>query len=143
MKFTEAQLEDSIIRLLGEQGYPHVLGSEIDRGLHNEGEVLIVEDLRAFLAKRYASDKITDSEIESIIRELQAYSALDLYASNKAIMKKVADGFHFKREPSADGKHRKLKDLYIQLIDYSGLEKFQKPASHKLETVVAEEVKSP
>ena len=27
MKFTEAQLEDSIIRLLGEQGYPHVLGA--------------------------------------------------------------------------------------------------------------------
>lgn len=29
-KFTEAQLEQSIIDLLGEQGYPHVIGSEIN-----------------------------------------------------------------------------------------------------------------
>ena len=92
----------------------------IERGLYKESEVLIKADLRAFLGKRYASDKISESEIESIIRELEAYSSLDLYASNKAIMKKVADGFNLKRED------RKLKDLYIQLIDYDTL--FPHPA---------------
>ncbi|MCD0462964.1 hypothetical protein [Roseiconus lacunae] len=31
MKYTEAKLEEAIISLLGEQGYPHTLGTEIDR----------------------------------------------------------------------------------------------------------------
>jgi len=58
VKFTEAQLEDSIIKLLGEQGYTHVLGNTIER---EPDEVLIKADLRAFLAKQYADDAITDS----------------------------------------------------------------------------------
>lgn len=31
MKFTEAQLESTIIELLGVEGYPHVLGEAIER----------------------------------------------------------------------------------------------------------------
>lgn len=119
MKYTEAKLEDAIIRLLGEQGFPHCLGCEIDRvsgGGTGLQEVLIKADLRRFLSVQYAADDITASEIESIIRELEAYSSLDLYESNKAIMRRLSDGFQFKREPSADGKSR--KDLYVYLIDY-------------------------
>ena len=124
MKFTEAQLEDAIIRLLGEQGYPHVIGNVIDRGSRGNEEVLIKDDLRAFLAAQYVDEDITASEIETIIRELEAYSALDLYESNKQIMKLLADGFQLKREPSAGKKpvqgqkYESKKDLYIYLIDY-------------------------
>ena len=50
MKFTEAQLEQAIISLLGEQGYPYVAGSSIVR---TEEEVLIQEDLRAYLKMQY------------------------------------------------------------------------------------------
>ena len=121
MKFTEAQLETAIIQLLGEVGYPHVLGATIDR---QSDEVLIKDDLRAFLATRYAADNITPGEIESVIRKLIAYSAADLYESNKAIMKLVADGFLLKRED------RNQKDLYVQLIDYSTLTRNRLPASH-------------
>jgi type I restriction enzyme R subunit len=109
MKFTEAQLEDSIIKLLGQQGYPHVVGSEIER---DPEAVLIKADLRAFLATQYADDNITNNEIEQIIRELEAFSAQDLYASNKAIMKLVADGFTLKREDY------KATDLHIYLVDF-------------------------
>ncbi|MCR9118754.1 MAG: type I restriction endonuclease, partial [bacterium] len=111
-KFTEAQLEDAIIRLLGDQGYPHVCGTELVR---DPGDVLIRSDLRAFLAQRYASDNITAGEIDSILRQLDALNSLDLYDSNKTICKWVADGFLLKRED------RNEKDLYIQLIDYAGL----------------------
>jgi hypothetical protein len=52
--------------------------------------------------------------VESILRRLDGYSAADLYESNKGIQKLVA-GFLLKRED------RSQKDLYIQLIDYSGL----------------------
>ena len=117
MKFTEAQLEAAIIELLGKEGYPHVLGETIDREL---SDVLIKEDLRNFLSTRYQHDSITAGEIDSIIRKLEAYSAADLYASNKAIMKLVSDGFLLKRED------RSQKDLYIQLIDYSRLPEFHK-----------------
>ena len=112
-KFTEAQLETAIIELLGNVGYPHVLGATIDR---EPDEVLIKDDLRAFLSAKYAADNITPGEIESVIRKLAAYSAADLYESNKAIMKLVADGFLLKRED------RSQKDLYVQLIDYTDLE---------------------
>ncbi|MCK5904882.1 MAG: type I restriction endonuclease, partial [Gammaproteobacteria bacterium] len=112
MKFTEAKLEDVIIQLLEKQGYPHNIGSDIERGSRGNEEVLIKADLRALLASQYADGDITKSEIESIIRQLEAYSALDLYESNKQIMKRLADGFQLKREDYTK------KDLYIYLVDY-------------------------
>nr|WP_319587811.1 type I restriction endonuclease [uncultured Desulfobulbus sp.] len=130
MKFTEAQLETAIIELLKEDGYPHVLGETIAR---QPEEVLIKTDLRAFLARQYAADAITPGEIESIIHQLEAYSAADLYESNKAIMKLVADGFLLKRED------RDQKDLYVQLIDYSDLAAFRQPKAGEVPWVTAEE----
>ena len=129
MKFTEAQLESAIIELLGVEGYPHVLGEAIAR---QPQEVLIKEDLRHFLAKRYAADFITPQEIEAVIKQLEAYSAADLYESNKSIMKLVSDGFLLKRED------RSQKDLYIQLIDYSELVAFREPNPGEVPTIVAE-----
>ncbi|MDF7801898.1 HsdR family type I site-specific deoxyribonuclease [Pontiellaceae bacterium B1224] len=129
MKFTEAQLEEAIIELLEAEGYPHVLGETIDR---QSNEVLIKADLRAFLAKQYAKDGITPGEIEAVILKLDAYSAADLYESNKAIMKLVSDGFLLKREDHTQ------KDLFIQLIDYSELPAFQMPKPGSVISIVAE-----
>ena len=130
MKFTEAQLESAIIELLGAEGYPHVLGEAIVR---QPQEVVIKADLRAFLTKQYAAYNITSQEIEAVIKQLEAYSAADLYESNKAIMKLVSDGFLLKRED------RSQKDLYIQLIDYSELVAFREPKSGEVPTILAEE----
>ena len=110
MKFTEERLEQAIIELLQAEGYPHALGQDIAR---EPSEVLIKEDLKTFLGREYANDNITSSEINSIIRKLEVFAASDLYESNKAIMKMVADGFLLKRED------RSKKDLYIQFIDFS------------------------
>ena len=131
MKFTEAQLEAVIIELLGEEGYPHVLGETIKR---QPQEVLIKADMRAFLAKKYAKDGITLVEIAAVIRQLEAYSTADLYESNKAIMKLVSDGFLLKRED------RDQKDLYVQLIDYSDLVTFREPKAGEVPWIVAEDV---
>lgn len=130
MKFTESQLEAAIIELLGKAGYPHVLGETIER---QPQEVLIKADLRAFLARQYKADNITPVEIESVIRKLEAYSAADLYESNKAIMKLVSDGFLLKRED------RDQKDLYVQLIDYSDLIAFREPKAGEVPWIVAEQ----
>ncbi len=112
MKFTEAKLEEAIVELLGEAGYPHVSGDTISR---ESDEVLIKDDLRSFLASQYASDNITPDEIDRVVRKLDVLPASDLYESNKMIMKMVSDGFLLKRED------RSRKDLYIQLIDYQDI----------------------
>ncbi len=130
MKFTEAQLESAIIKLLGAEGYPHVLGEAIER---QPQEVLIKADLRSFLAKQYSADHITPQEIEAVIKQLEAYTAADLYESNKAIMKLVSDGFLLKREDHTQ------KDLYIQLIDYSELAAFREPEPGEVPSIVAED----
>ncbi|MDA0867380.1 MAG: HsdR family type I site-specific deoxyribonuclease, partial [Cyanobacteria bacterium] len=125
-QFTEAQLEQAIIELLKAQGYPHHCGDSLDRP---PTEVLLKDDLRAYLARRYAADGITPSEIDTILRQLEAYPAADLYDSNKAIHKLVADGLLLKRED------RSQKDLYIQLIDYSGLPLQRRPKPGEVETL--------
>ncbi len=111
MKFTEEQLERAIIQLLQEQGYPHHSGATLERAPQ---DVLIAEDLREFLAKRYQADGITTSEIDTIIRQLDTVPARDLYDSNKQFCKWLSDGMLLKRED------RDQKDLYIQLMDYTG-----------------------
>ena len=117
MKFTEDRLEQAIIELLAAEGYPHSVGAALsfETG-RNPDDVLIKSDLRQFLATRYQADSITDYEIDSIIHKLDYLPASDLYDSNKAIMKWVADGFLLKREDHTQ------KDLYIQLLDYEALD---------------------
>ncbi len=129
-KFSEAALEEAIIELLGKEGYPYAKGDTIPR---EPGQVLLHADLRAFLAKQYAADHITPQEIEAVINRLEAYSAADLYESNKQIMKLVSDGFLLKRED------RSRKDLYIQLIDYSQLVAFREPNPGEVPSIVAED----
>lgn len=118
MKFTEEKLEKAITDLLDQEGYEPINGETLDR---NSEEVLIKADIRSFLSSRYKEDGITEEEIDKIIRQLEGYSSLDLYESNKAIMKMISDGFLLKRDD------RTQKDLYIQLIDYDDLGVFRTP----------------
>jgi type I restriction enzyme R subunit len=118
MKFTEAKLEEAIIELLGEQGYPHLNGAELARSNH---EVLIKDDLRTFLSKRYQHADLTKSEIETVIRQLETLPASDLYDSNKTFCKWLSDGFLLKREAGAKAGSASQKDLYIQLLDFDNV----------------------
>ncbi|MFA0141663.1 type I restriction endonuclease subunit R [Vibrio kanaloae] len=109
LKFTEGKLEQAIIELLGEQGYPHVVGEQIAR--EDKEQVLILDDLRRYLTKQYRGDGITESEIDTIVRMISTLPASDLYHSNKTFCQWLTNGFLFKRED------RSKKDLYIELID--------------------------
>jgi type I restriction enzyme, R subunit len=125
LKFTEAQLEAAIIELLEGQGYPYVPGNQIARA---PTDVIIKDDLRTFLAKRYADDDITSGEIDSIIRQIELLPASDLYESNKTFCKWLSDGFLLKREASSEAGKASQKDLYIQLIDYDNVVESLLPA---------------
>ena len=127
MKFTEAKLEETFVALLANEGYPHHLGNTLNRA---EDEVLLEDDLRAFLERSYAKEHITPTEIEGIILQLKTLPASDLYESNKRFMRMLSDGFILKREDPSQ------KDMYVNLIDYSGLEK--QIQGNNLETLVTE-----
>ena len=129
MKFTEEKLEKAFAELLAKEGHSHHLGVTITR---QPEEVLIEEDLRRFLKTKYASEGITQNEISSVILQLKSLSESDLYESNKTFIRMLSDGFILKRED------RSLKDIYIQLIDYSGLDQHHEPNEAFLTTIVAE-----
>jgi len=129
MKFTEEKLEKAFTELLGQEGFPHHFGISIAR---KPEEVLIEEDLQNFLLTQYAGQGITINETKSIILQLKSLSASDLYESNKTFLKMLSDGFILKRED------RNQKDIYIQLIDYRGLNKHRKPTEEEVLTIVAE-----
>lgn len=113
MSFNEHALELSIIELLQNKGYIHQTGSEL---LREKSEVLIVDDLKEYLHTRYASEELTESEIDSIILSLRTVGGT-LYESNKAVLSMIIDGFVFNRED------RNKKDIFIELINYEEPEK--------------------
>jgi len=129
MKFTEEKLEKAFTELLGQEGFPHQLGIFIAR---KPDEVLIEADLKSFLSTQYASHGITDNEIHSIILQLKSLAASDLYESNKTFLRMLSDGFILKRED------RSQKDVFIQLIDYAGLDKQRQTDEAFLKTVWSE-----
>lgn len=129
MKFTEEKLEKAFTELLGQEGFPHYLGITITR---KPEEVLIEEDLQNFLLSQYAGQSITVNEIKSIILQLKSLSASDLYESNKTFLKMLSDGFILKRED------RNQKDIYIQLINYAGLNKHRLPSEDEVISIAAE-----
>jgi type I restriction enzyme R subunit len=110
MKFTEAKLETAFTELLANEGYPHAFGNALTRAPE---EVLLVEDVKAFLLQQYQHEGITANEVQSVVMQLQTLSASDLYESNKTFLKWVSDGFALKRED------RTKKDIWVYLLDYS------------------------
>lgn len=136
MKFTEEKLEKAFTELLEQEGYPHHLGSSINR---KPEDVLIEEDIKKYLLSRYDTYGITINEVDSIIPQLKTLPASDIYERNKTFLKMLSDGFILKRED------RTQKDIYIQLLDYSGLNKHKQPdlsadkaREEKLLSIVAE-----
>lgn len=113
MKYTESQLEQAFISLLETEGYRYINGKELDRSSNQD--VLLREDLRTFLLKRYPD--LEEIELESLVNELAFQSASNLYESNKYICKLLADGFIFKRNNPAK------KDLHIRFIDIKDISK--------------------
>ena len=55
-QFTEAQLEEAIIALLEQQGYTYVHSESIHRKYE---DILLLDDLRAFMQDRYANDGLS------------------------------------------------------------------------------------
>lgn len=110
--FNEHALEMSIMELFQQEGYTYVSGENISR---NKSEVLLCDDLKAYLSNRYRNDGITPEEVNSIIFTLKSISGT-IYEANKAVYKMLSDGFILNRED------RTQKDIFIELIDFDNIE---------------------
>ena len=111
--FSEAILEQAIIDKFQTEGYDYVSGDNLHRELT---DVLIEEDLSAFLAAKYAPQGITQSEIDSIIRNIRYTSATPLYSANRTMFTKMVEGETFVRED------RSAKDFHLRLIDFDEID---------------------
>ncbi len=132
MKFTEEKLEKAFAELLEQEGFPHHVGASF-ASVRKPDEVLIEEDVRNFLLTEYAPQGITLNEVNSIILQLKSLPSSDLYESNKTFLRMLADGFILKRED------RNQKDIYIQLINYTGLNKHRHPNKEEVISIIAEQ----
>ncbi len=77
--FNEHALEMAIMKLMEQQGYEYQSGEMIHKEL---SEVLLLDDLRLFLMKRYAQEEITPLETERVIAKLKADNGASLYVQN-------------------------------------------------------------
>lgn len=109
--FTESQLEEAIIGMLANKGYTHMLGEDIKN--REITDVLIKDDLRDYLRRRYTKEDITEDEIEFLIRELEALDGTTLYDSNRKFMRWIQDGYKLTRFD------RSQKDIMVQFVDFA------------------------
>ncbi len=94
-KFAEAELEQAIIELFTVQGYTYVHGGNIHRQYE---DILLLDDLRSFLTARYATENLSDVEIQKIINKLNLINATPLYIGNREAFWLVNEGVDLIRD---------------------------------------------
>lgn len=112
-QFIEAELESAIIELFKEQGYDYVYGDEIARKYE---DILLEDDLRAYLYERYAEKNLTDNEVQKIVNNIALISSTPLYAGNKDTFWQINEGFDLVRD---DPSKLALHIDYINFEDYT------------------------
>ena len=109
--FNEHALEMSIIELFRQEGYIYTNGEAVHKEV---SDVLLRDDLRAYLRGRYGEAGITPLEIERAVAKLTANVGFSLYENNLHTYRLMVEGFSLKRDDSS------LSDLYVEPIDFGG-----------------------
>lgn len=111
--FTESSFENAVLELFQNQGYKYQCGYDLHRT--NE-EILIVDDFKDYLSKRYALLNLQESEINFILHNLLSSRGTSLYSTMKATLCTLQNGVTLDR--SAYG----MKDEFIEYFDFSNAE---------------------
>lgn len=106
-KFSEAQFEQAIVELFQDNGYDYVNGDMLHRKFD---EVLVEDDMKSFLSRRYPD--ITKTELEKIINKIKYVPNTPLYMGNREAFYLVNEGFNLQRDDSSKGA------LHIEYIDF-------------------------
>lgn len=105
-KFYESDYEEALIYLLENQGWSYTFGRDIAR---NNREVLLTDQLTAYLKKRYA--ELIDSDIEDIINHLRHTSGQIHFELLRNTYYLIRDGYRYTR--NVDG-----QIFDIEFIDF-------------------------
>ena len=108
-KFTEAQLEQAIIELFTLQGYTYVRGDDIHRKYE---DILLEDDLRSFLSKKYRKSGLSEIETQKIINKLSMIQSTPLYLGNRETFWLVNEGFDLVRDDT------RQVALHVDYIDF-------------------------
>lgn len=108
-KFTEDELEHAIIELFQMQGYEYTYGEDIHRRFE---DILLEDDLRTFLNRKYSDKNLSDVEMKKIITMLTLIPSTPLYYSNRQAFWFVVEGFDLVRDNIND------VALHIDYIDF-------------------------
>ena len=105
--FNESQLEQAFVELFKKEGYDYIYGENISRDTR---DVILYDDLRFYLRKKYEVDHITEDEINRAIARLETSDGGSVYAENVEALRLLQEGFSLKRT------NPKLPNLHIPLI---------------------------
>lgn len=94
-QFNEVELESAIIELFKNQEYDYIHGDSIHRKYE---DVLLEDDLRAYLSERYAKESLTESEVQMIINRIKLIPSTPLYAGNRETFWLINEGFDLVRD---------------------------------------------
>lgn len=111
VKFKEADLEKSIIEFFQENGYEYIDGEMIHR---KYDEILLEDDLRKYLSRRYQS--VSPTEMEKIINKIKYVPNNPLYIRNREAFLLINEGFDLTRDDS------NMNSLHIDYIDFENPE---------------------
>lgn len=113
-KFTESELEEAIIDLFRQENYAYVNGESIHRQYE---DILLTDDLRAYLSNHYQSAGLSDAEMKKIINKLLLINSTPLYLGSRDAFRLVNEGFDLARDDITK------VALHIDYINYDEPEK--------------------
>ncbi len=113
-KYYESDYEEALIQLLEEQGWQYTYGGELHR---TNREVLLTDDLKAYLKSRYA--ELTSDDMEEVINHLRHTGGQTHFEQLRNTYYLVRDGYRYIRH--ADG-----KIFDIEYLD------FEKESTHNI-----------
>jgi len=119
-QFTEAELEKAIIELFQAENYEYTNGNNLDRKFD---EILLKDDLKDFLYKRYANENLSETETAKIINRLEHINSAPLYIGNRNAFRLINDGFDLQRD------NVRSVALHVDYID------FDEPENNKFRVI--------
>ncbi|MDD3077906.1 MAG: HsdR family type I site-specific deoxyribonuclease [Paludibacter sp.] len=111
--FNEAAFEQAFIELLKNTGWTYTDGESIHR---RPQDILLEDDLRTYLTRRFSTEHLTEREIKSIITDIRLENAPSFYNANRNIFHLICNGEYWQRDDTS------LPNLRVPYIDFEHTE---------------------
>ena len=112
-KFTESNFENAVLELFSKENYIYECGYDLHR---TNDEILLIDDFRDYLSKRYKSLNLHDDEIEVILHNLLFAKGTNLYSTMKLSLNELRNGFTLDRSQYG------CKNELIEYFDYENID---------------------